>query len=413
MKLGLFFAVSSSIKQVQSQAGTDYQTDFDDFGNYGDEELGSGFLQDSMINKRLAPGSNVNPFFNLIQESDKDTGNIMERASFRELLEQNKNLFASSQNRLQNRPKKNRREKKDKRKRKEKVMEPIIVNEYGIATNYVESPSEKMSDFQGRLEGFNINKYSDSPIVQKIRQATIAKEVTISDRNREPGAGLSSINSGKTGEIGSEEQANAKKLEVIMKMTMFLQADPNFEKVYKYGCWCFRNGEKSVLGGSGNTIDGADRACKAYQQCHKCMDNDYNDCPAWVPYRFEGKINDDGRKTITCLNQEGSCRRNHCECDKKLAEDLALHEMTLNPLNRRDFGFEPEQACKKADSRSISTSHATETSCCGVYPNRFPFVSNRNQGESLRKCCLNKTYDPRKLACCPGHEVKNHGTCGV
>ena len=91
------------------------------------------------------------------------------------------------------------------------------------------------------------------------------------------------------------------------------------------------------------------------------MDNDYNDCPAWVPYRFEGikietrqktipflgTINNDGTKTITCLNQEGSCRRNHCECDKKLAEDLALHEMTLNPLNRRDFGFELEQACKK------------------------------------------------------------------
>ena len=93
------------------------------------------------------------------------------------------------------------------------------------------------------------------------------------------------------------------------------------------------------------------------------MDNDYNDCPAWVPYRFEGSrakmilvfikiifigiVKEDGSKELKCLNQEGSCRRNHCECDKKLAEDLALHEMTLNPLNRRDFGFEPELACKK------------------------------------------------------------------
>lgn len=403
MKLGLFFAVSASIKTVAAQAGTDYNTDFDDLENFDDEELGSGFLRDSsLINNRLA-----NPFFNLIQDSNGD-GNIMERASFRELLEQNKNLFASSKTR----PKKNRRERKDKKKRKEK-REPVIINEYGIATNYVESPSEKMTDFQGKLMNFNINNYKDSPVVQAIRQATLATEVTISDRNREPGAGLSSINSGKTADLGNEKQANAKKLEVIMKMTMFLQADPNFEKVYKYGCWCFRNGEKSVLGGSGNTIDGADRSCKAYQQCHKCMDNDYNDCPAWVPYRFEGIVKEDGTKQLNCLNQEGSCRRNHCECDKKLAEDLALHEMTLNPLNRRDFGFEPELACKKADSRSTSASSATEQSCCGVYPNRFPFVSNRNDGESLRKCCLNKTYDPRKLACCPGHEVKNHGTCSL
>ncbi|CBY34091.1 unnamed protein product [Oikopleura dioica] len=258
MKLGLFFA--ASIKTVASQAGTDYSTDFDDLENFDDEELGSGFLRNSMINKRLA-----NPFFNLIQDSNED-GNIMERASFRELLEER--LFASSKTR----PKKNRRERKEKRKRKEK-REPVIINEYGIATNYVESPSEKMTGM--------------------------------------------------------------------------------------------------------------------------------------------GIIKEDGSKELKCLNQEGSCRRNHCECDKKLAEDLALHEMTLNPLNRREFGFEPEMACKKADSRSTSTSSATEQSCCGVYPNRFPFVSNRNQGESLRKCCLNKTYDPRKLACCPGHEVKTHGTCSV
>jgi len=405
MKLGLFFAVSASLKTVAAQAATDYNTDFDDLEAFDDEELGSGFLRgSSLINNRLA-----NPFFNLIQESNEDV-NIMERASFRELLEQNKNLFASSKE--NSRPKKNRRERKEKKKRKEK-KEPVIINEYGIATNYVESPSERMTDFQGRLQNFNINNFKDSPVVQAIRQATLATEVTISDRNRDPGAGLSSINAGKTADLGNEKQANAKKLEVIMKMTMFLQADPNFDKVYKYGCWCFRNGEKSVLGGSGNTIDGADRSCKAYQQCHKCMDNDYNDCPAWVPYRFEGIVKEDGSKELICLNQEGSCRRNHCECDKKLAEDLALHEMTLNPLNRRDFGFEPELACKKADSRSTSTSSATEQSCCGVYPNRFPYVSNRNQGESLRKCCLNKTYDPRKLACCPGHEVKNHGTCSV
>jgi len=265
MKLGLFFAVSASIKTVASQAGTDYSTDFDDLENFDDEELGSGFLRNSMINKRLA-----NPFFNLIQDSNED-GNIMERASFRELLEQNQSLFASSKTR----PKKNRRERKEKRKRKEK-REPVIINEYGIATNYVESPSEKMTDFQGKLPNFNINNFKDSPVVQAIRQATLATEVTISDRNREPGAGLSSINVGKTADLGNEKQANAKKLEVIMKMTMFLQADPNFDKIYKYGCWCFRNGEKSILGGNGNTIDGADRSCKAYQQCHK-----------WIKQRHE------------------------------------------------------------------------------------------------------------------------------
>ena len=103
MKLGLFFAglkgakrirkklplsVSASIKTVAAQAATDYNTDFDDLEAFDDEELGSGFLRDSsLINKRLA-----NPFFNLIQDSNEDV-NIMERASFRELLEERLFLY--------------------------------------------------------------------------------------------------------------------------------------------------------------------------------------------------------------------------------------------------------------------------------------------------------------------------------
>ncbi|CBY16043.1 unnamed protein product, partial [Oikopleura dioica] len=33
------------------------------------------------------------------------------------------------------------------------------------------------------------------------------------------------------------------------------------------------------------------------------------------------------------------------------------------------------------------------------------------QGGNLRKCCGNRTYDPRRLACCRGDELKPLGTC--
>ena len=37
-----------------------------------------------------------------------------------------------------------------------------------------------------------------------------------------------------------------------------------------------------------------------------------------------------GKKSIVCTNKAGACRRNICECDKRLAEQFALHEDSWN-----------------------------------------------------------------------------------
>ena len=37
-----------------------------------------------------------------------------------------------------------------------------------------------------------------------------------------------------------------------------------------------------------------------------------------------------GKKSIVCTNKGGACRRNICECDKRLAEQFALHEDSWN-----------------------------------------------------------------------------------
>ena len=39
---------------------------------------------------------------------------------------------------------------------------------------------------------------------------------------------------------------------------------------------------------------------------------------------------DTGKKSIVCTNKAGACRRNICECDKRLAEQFALHEDSWN-----------------------------------------------------------------------------------
>lgn len=40
--------------------------------------------------------------------------------------------------------------------------------------------------------------------------------------------------------------------------------DPSFDKFFQYGCWCFPDGEKNVLGGYGEAKDGADAVCRIY-----------------------------------------------------------------------------------------------------------------------------------------------------
>ena len=37
-----------------------------------------------------------------------------------------------------------------------------------------------------------------------------------------------------------------------------------------------------------------------------------------------------GKKSIVCTNRAGSCRKNICECDKRLAMQFALHEDSWN-----------------------------------------------------------------------------------
>lgn len=38
-----------------------------------------------------------------------------------------------------------------------------------------------------------------------------------------------------------------------------MSSDPSFDKFFQYGCYCFPDGEKSVLGGYGEARDGADQ----------------------------------------------------------------------------------------------------------------------------------------------------------
>ena len=61
-------------------------------------------------------------------------------------------------------------------------------------------------------------------------------------RAKKPGLGFGNINKASSVSAFGIEVATANRVNQIMKMTMFLQETPSFDKFYRYGCWCFVKG---------------------------------------------------------------------------------------------------------------------------------------------------------------------------
>ena len=170
-----------------------------------------------------------------------------------------------------------------------------------------------------------------------------------------------------------------------------------------------------MLGGHGEPVDEIDRVCQRFHKCISCVNMDHVDCPDWAPYTFKTNLSRaTGEKNLVCKNkvkthvfkllnpltpQRGSCRRHHCECDKKMAMELVALESQHSPyFSHANGAFETEKFCspKRAENDEKSSKAKTEQakmefssgvkrneeSCCGEYPERFPF---RTDGSKARK----------------------------
>ena len=92
-----------------------------------------------------------------------------------------------------------------------------------------------------------------------------------------------------------------------------------------------------VNAGYGQPLDNIDRACFDFKQCYHCLkEQDHlGNIPTEsgkcigeeVEYAYNLNVDDQtGEKSIECTNRPGTCARNICECDKKLAEQLSKYE---------------------------------------------------------------------------------------
>lgn len=150
------------------------------------------------------------------------------------------------------------------------------------------------------------------------------------------------------GEYGSTLRTLQRFAELV-DMIMYMQRVPFFGQYWYYGCWCAPEGFLKTVGtGYGKPVDAIDRSCRDMSECYECTQMDYGeDCTtAEVNYRWHGELDEDGNKIVFCDDPEDTCAWAICNCDKKLAEDLAGNERVWNLHHHQKWGdFNRDDAC--------------------------------------------------------------------
>lgn len=188
-----------------------------------------------------------------------------------------------------------------------------------------------------------------------------------------------------------------RKFRNLKVLVLWLQIADQFGRYCYYGCYCLPEGSHNIAaGGYGKPIDNIDRACFDFKQCYRCLIDEHKDgegMPKNAPmateeydgkcrgealgYKFDLLMKPNGKKSIKCLNKPGTCKRNICECDRHLAEALAMHESEWDEtLHAVRGGFKREDQCFKQ-----ANPHRFEE-CCG---DRYTFPFNKPRKDN--QCC--------------------------
>jgi len=198
-------------------------------------------------------------------------------------------------------------------------------------------------------------------------------------------------------------QETLRKYELLKLMTIYLQPDEEtkWSKFSGYGCYCFQSYDNEFWKGQGLPKDDIDKSCRSLSMCYHCIQSEET-CSPDVKYEFIGlEDSATGDRAIMCLNPTGSCERNVCECDKRMAEELRRESETFNVIYDSQFAlFDAATQCEK----QVGT--PAWDACCGTYPTRFPYST-----EGSRACCGQSTYDTNFHDCCNEKIIARGMTC--
>jgi len=195
-------------------------------------------------------------------------------------------------------------------------------------------------------------------------------------------------------------------------------------KIQDYGCFCYPGTSEQVRYSPGVPIDEIDNTCRRLHRRWHCLENDSKNSIDSIPddcnrdgtqhgvsrYKWHG-VEDPitGHKEIICgshstggyenvinKNQDIICKLRACQIERAFAEELVALDFD-DWFDEAHTGMNGRGECEGEPSvSSCGSTNSCESlvdSCCGIYPDRFPF----NDG-GLKECCADGT-------------VKVAGTC--
>jgi len=186
-----------------------------------------------------------------------------------------------------------------------------------------------------------------------------------------------------------------------------------FPEIWNYGCWCYFNDNWGK--GKGVPVNEVDNICKVLHDGYECIIHDHKveypneSCDPWtVDYVSAVSLGRNLRQLENyCVKyNQNACAQRTCIIESHFAQSffkLAINkDHRFEPLYKHELGFDPE------DKRNCPTigGKKSEKSCCGIYPERYPFKTFDGQ----RQCCKRQTYDVNVRECCNG-VVSGLGTC--
>jgi len=169
------------------------------------------------------------------------------------------------------------------------------------------------------------------------------------------------------------------------------------------GCWCYFGDDHGR--GKGPAIDELDNICKTLSDGYDCAIIDHEeennkrshtDCVPWeVEYNSGlGGTNLELAEACYNSNPKNNCAARACIVEGNFVAQLTMYFISGGSVrleNKHENGFDPNNMCQ--GKKGINSK---EKSCCGKYPNRFPFKTLGGE----RSCCGSRTYNTMALECC-------------
>jgi len=166
------------------------------------------------------------------------------------------------------------------------------------------------------------------------------------------------------------------RFDLMNKMLFYMSAgDLNLADYQSYGCQCSSKGR-------GAPVDDIDSACQRNNQCRSCTQIDWSNCSNQQAYFVNGwaQNNLDG---IICVDQENTCSRALCECDLQFVKDIVSSASSWKRNRHSKFGFDQSECSSESSggasiaARGLNQSRPSTESCCGNYPQRFPYSTGK------------------------------------